>query len=118
MARPKKSPSDLRTVHVAFCVSPSEQARLEELAEKAQLTKAEFARTAALGKSIKVVESSSPDFLDRNELRRIGVNLNQLARAVNEGRLPSPARLDGVIAKLDSLFDQWLEYGSPRSPSR
>jgi len=117
MARPKKSPADLRTGHIAFCVSPAEQTRILSLASKANLTKAEFVRASALGKSLVVHESTAPDFLTRNELRRIGVNLNQIARAVNEGFTP-PAKLNDLIDKLDHLFDQWIDYGSQHRPSR
>lgn len=116
MARPKKSPADLRTGHIAFCVSPAEQTRILSLASKANLTKAEFVRASALGKKMVVQKSTAPDFMTRNELRRIGVNLNQIARAVNDGFAP-PAKLNELIEKLDHLFDQWIDYGSQHRPS-
>lgn len=112
MARPRKNPQDRRTEQIGLPLSPVELAKLKAKAEAAGTNTTEFARAAALGKRIAVTQSTAPDFITRHELRRIGTNLNQMAKAMNARKEVPPAALEAVIAKLDTLFDRWLEHGS------
>lgn len=111
MARPKADPMEVRSGQVKFRLSAIERAQLETRAEQAGKTVTDFARTAALGKPLKVVQHASPDMETRTELRRIGVNLNQIAKRLNQTGGHAPAALLEVIGKLDSIFDQWLDHG-------
>ena len=81
-------------------------------AERAETSVTGLVRSAALGKSITVRKSKGGDFATRDELRRIGVNLNQIARAMNARKHTHPEMLAQVCEKLDRLFDQWLDHGS------
>lgn len=112
MARPRSAPDERRTVQVNMRFSPTEASQLSEKADSAGMTTAAFGRAAMLGKSIKVQKSTAPDFMTRNELRRIGVNLNQIAKAMNARHLPPPPQLVEMLHKLDTLFDQWIGDGS------
>lgn len=112
MARPKKSPLDAKTEQVSIRLSPLELADLQGKADDAKTNVTAFVRAAAIGQQLKVIKSTAPDFLDRNEVRRIGVNLNQIARSLNEGRGHAPAELIALCEKLDTLFDRWLDYDS------
>lgn len=112
MARPPKAPQDRRTEQVKIVLSPTELARVKAKADRAENTVTAFVRAAALGKPVKVEQTSAPDFMTRNELRRIGVNLNQIAHALNSGRGHAPDELRRLCAKLDQLFDRWLDHGS------
>ena len=42
----------------------------------------------------------------REQIRRVGINLNQLARHANEGRVVSPQSLDAVNAQLQTHLVQ------------
>lgn len=108
MARPTIPPHERSMKQVNVRLTPEQFARLTEKAEQAGTTVSGFMRDAAMGKRVAVKRTTAPDFLTRNELRRIGVNLNQIAHAMNAGGVTSPDRLDGLAVKLDHLFDQWL----------
>ena len=112
MARPKKDPSTRRTEQVNVALSPVEIAAIQEKADTAKTNVTAFIRAAALAKPVTVTRSTAPDFVTRSELRAIGVNLNQLTKAVNAGKMVPPSALDRVCNKLDRLFDQWLSHDS------
>lgn len=112
MARPRKDPTDKRTAQVAVRLSSVEIARLQEKAEQAHTNVTAFVRAAALGKPVTVRQAAS-DFETRQELRRIGVNLNQIAKALNARQQALPASLVACCDKLDTLFDRMLEHDSP-----
>ena len=118
MARPKADPSIARTEHVSVRLSPLELAQLKDKAARSQRPMTDFVRAAALGKRVTVTESTAPDFATRHELRRIGVNLNQIAHALNAGRGHIPAELNALCEKLDRLFDRWLDHDSTHRQSR
>ena len=114
MARPKIDPSQKRTEGVRVPLSPVELAKLKSQANIAETNVTAFVRAAALGKKVAVTKSTAPDFVTRDELRRIGVNLNQIAKAMNAQKTVAPSELASVCAKLDHLFDQWLNH-DPKS---
>lgn len=110
MARPRKNPQDRRSEQLGLPLSPVELAALKAKAESAGTNTTDFARAAALGKRITVTQSTAPDFTTRQELRRIGTNLNQIAKAMNARKEVPPAALMAVIEKLDTLFERWLTH--------
>jgi len=113
MARPKIDPMERRTEQVNLRLSPVELARLNAKAEAAQTNVTAFVRAAAMGKSVTVRNQSSTDFETRQELRRIGVNLNQIAKALNARQQGLPASLVATCEKLDALFDRMLAHDRP-----
>lgn len=86
MPRPKKSPEEKRDLRVAFRLSAPDAEALGTRAKAAGLSVGAYARHMALRGKLEVVTRQEPDFALLDQLRRIGVNLNQLARE------PSPAR--------------------------
>ena len=86
---------DPRSEILRFRVTPEERSRIEHKALSSYRTLSRYLRDCTLGKDIVVV--SGIDALV-SELRRIGNNLNQLARAVNSGSCPSTSEL-GEIQK-------------------
>lgn len=112
MARPKSDPMDLRSLQVNVRLNPHEVAELRARAERSGTTITAFVRASALGKPMRPAPSGSADFATRQELRRVGVNLNQIAKALNSGKGVSPVVLETVCRKLDTLFDQMLAHGS------
>lgn len=86
--RPKSELGEVRSNRVTVRFSEKE---LEQVSGKAQLVGLEvsaFLREAALGRKVSVQASSFPvNVQTYDQLRRIGVNLNQLIRAVNSGAI-------------------------------
>ncbi|WP_367187601.1 plasmid mobilization relaxosome protein MobC [Henriciella sp.] len=118
MARPKMSPSDRRSDQLNIALSPSERATIEDRAVRTGVSVTDFVRAAALSRPLKTARSNVPSFEVRHELRRIGNNLNQIARSVNAGRDLPERELAGLLQKLDTLFDDWLSDGSAYRQSR
>jgi len=84
MARPIKDPEEKRSEVARFRVTIAERAFLRSQAEAAGLSEAEYLRKRALGLPVRAAQSGSDPALV-SELNRIGVNVNQLARATHRG---------------------------------
>ena len=110
MARPKKDPSSRRTEAVNVALSPVELAAIQDKADRGKTNVTAFVRAAALGKSVTVTESTAPEFATRHELRRIGSNINQIAKAMNAGKAVPSSQVDRVFSKLETLLDRWLDH--------
>ena len=109
MARPKKRTSDRREQWIKARVSPAEHASFLTRAARARLSPSEFLRESALSSPQVVVAEETPqaDFELTDQLRRIGVNLNQLTRVANKtGYMPDG--LDEALAKVDQLLDRMM----------
>jgi hypothetical protein len=76
-------------------------------AVRAGLTPTEYARRQTLRGHVIITEARSLDPALFDEIRRIGVNLNQLARIANrDGRLPP--ELAKICAEIDRILAQEL----------
>ena len=86
MARPKLSPLYLRTKRVSVYFSPAELSELRRRTEAAQMSLPAYLRE----RSLRTAEpSADPRRLAVKEFRvlsRLGNNINQIARALNQGR--------------------------------
>ena len=81
MARPKKSDAEKRTTQVNLRLTDAEYASLRVAASTAGLSVSDFVRSRAMSYQLRSPRSSSVDPALVSELNRIGVNVNQLARA-------------------------------------
>ena len=96
--RPKGS---RRGAKVEVRVSAAEKADLRSSAREAGLTVSEYVRRRSLGQPV----VARADRETRVLLRRIGVNLNQLARAANtSGVCPPRRQLDDALAELREVL--------------
>lgn len=108
MARPKKQTNDKRAQWIKARVSPAEHAEFLLRAAGASLSSSEFLRRSALSGEVVVQHGAAADFETVDQLRRIGVNLNQLARVANKtGYMPDG--LEAALAKVDQLLDRMIE---------
>lgn len=105
MARPEKSPEEKRSEVARFRLTIAERAFLRSQAEAAGLSEAEYLRKRALGLPVRAAsERSDPALV--SELNRIGVNVNQLARATHRGAdftrywREIGTRLEGILARV------------------
>ena len=110
MARPKTAPTDRRDLRVNLRVSPVEFAAMQGKADAAGLPLAAFARAAVLSRKLPAA-GPAVDFETKHELRRIGVNLNQIAKAMNARREALPHSLEAVCGKLEAVLDRMTGYG-------
>ena len=80
MARPRKEPDDRRSETLAIRLTVAERIRVEQAAFAAGLSASEYARSLVLAGRVVVRQNRALDHAAFDELRRIGVNLNQLTR--------------------------------------
>ena len=96
--RPKNEPGTVRDVTIGVRVSPSEYVALKVKAEALSVTPAQWLRQAALSRRL---PSPPVPAINREEyanLARLAANLNQLAKAANEGR--NVVVNDGLMERL------------------
>lgn len=105
IARPRLSPAEKRTEILQIRVSPIERAKIEAKADQANLVMSEYLRAIALKPRVTIKQTRDLDFDTRQELRRVGVNLNQIAKAMNAGQHGLPVSLAQTTEKLDAIFD-------------
>ena len=118
MARPKKS--EKQSARSAMGFRPKDEAEEHAILRKIEasgLTKSEYLRRMALSGRVSVRRSESkaktPPFELINELRRIGVNLNQAVRKLNAtDQMPVglPALLETVEAAVMKAIDNELRF--------
>lgn len=114
MARPKKSTDDKRAQWIKARVSPAEHAAFLTRAARARVSPSEFLRSQALQQDQPpspapemALDAAAVDFETVDQLRRIGVNLNQLTRVANRtGYMPDG--LEEALAKVDQLLDRMI----------
>mgnify|MGYP004003337493 CR=1 FL=1 len=104
MARPKKSKEERLTERVKFDLTRSDYVQALSNAEKAGLTLTAYAREQFLRGKVVIHQNRKLDHATFSELRRIGVNLNQLTRAVNQsGNIPD-TRLSNICLQLEDVL--------------
>lgn len=90
MARPKKQPAERRTVSLSCRLTWPERLLIETAAAQAGLSLCEYVRQQVLAGKVTVRQNRALDHGVFDELRRIGVNLNQLTRLAHQtGKIPS-----------------------------
>ena len=103
MARPRKDPDELRTETLAFRLTPAERLQIEAAAAEAGLSPSAYARKQAVKGRVIVPAHRTLDPALFDELRRIGVNLNQLTRLAHIREEPPPG-----LPRLCTALDQFL----------
>lgn len=113
MARPKLSHEDLRTHRVSVFFSPSELRIMSRWAEAAQMSFPAYLRERALSGWMRYQEPRRLGTEEFRELSRIGNNLNQIARSLNQG-LEAPGLRSEDLRRLREL----LSYLMPEKDER
>ena len=85
MVRPRKREAERRSRTICVRVATEEAAKIAERAGAARLTKGGYIRRRALGEPVREAAVHRLGARERVELHRTGVNLNQIARALNSG---------------------------------
>jgi hypothetical protein len=86
MARPKGDPAAVRSMTIGVRVTDAEYALLCEKAATMAMSPAQWLRDAALKRRLPSPPAPAINIAEYGKLARLSTNLNQLVRAVNEGR--------------------------------
>ena len=106
----KKTKNSIRSRHVSFRLSAEEHFRLVDKAHRSGLSVGEFLRARAIG-----ARKRKPGVLDVTvalpeeiklvtQLRKIGVNVNQIAHHCNRFQVPPPAELGPLLSEIRGLL--------------
>lgn len=85
MARPKKSIEESKLFQINVRVTLNEQVQLEEAAKTNGLSLVQYIRVRALKKQLPKFKMSVADQELVIELSRIGNNINQITKKINQG---------------------------------
>lgn len=111
MARPRKEQTEARTERLNLRLTLAERATIEAKAAAAGVPPTDYARRVALGCRLAIVSATAADPDLILALNRVGVNLNQIARALNGHSGFSPAELSQTLGRLNQLLDYLQEDG-------
>ena len=110
MARPKV-PKSIRDKHVSFRLSAEEHFKLIDKAHRSGMSVGDFVRARSLqgrtrrAKDIDVTPTLPADLNLAQQLRKIGVNVNQIAHHCNRFQVPPPAELGPLLADIRALLN-------------
>lgn len=109
--RPRKQALEQRSVQNKQRYTRAELDYIQQMAHYAGLTVSEYIRRAALKIVIKPPRTSVPREA-MAELNRIGININQIARALNRGR-ECPPYIEDAFLKLNATMDKLAQDYDP-----
>ena len=112
MPRPKKDTDDRRSEALAFRLTPAERLRVEHAAIAAGLSASEYARELTLKGRVVMEQRLALDPAVFDQLRRIGVNLNQLARVANQSK-HAPPELARACAAVEKFLMREMDAHGP-----
>ena len=108
MARPRLGESERRRRTIGVRVTEAEAAELRERAQAARLSLGAYLRRRALGQRVRSAVERRLGAAEMRELNRIGVNLNQMARALNSGAVSSPAETQEAVERVGEMVAKLL----------
>lgn len=100
MARPRKDDDQRRSEYFTIRLTPDERLALLAEAGRLRMSPTELARQRVLKGRVVVREHRQQDPRLVFQLGKIGVNLNQIARALNERQNVNPAVINAAIGEL------------------
>ena len=108
MARPRLDEQEAARARSACGSRQAEAAELRERAQAARLSMGAYLRRRALGQRVRSAVERRLGAAELRELNRIGVNLNQMARALNSGAVSSPAETQEAVERVGELVAKLL----------
>jgi hypothetical protein len=106
MGRPRKAPEERRENGPNPRFTTAEKVEIAQHADLLGVSQSDFIRRRTLGYRLPVALAVQRHVAAvAVALLRIGVNLNQIARRMNEGR-GAPPELLALIARINALLDQ------------
>ena len=108
MPRPKKSPEERLTNPVRFDLRPSDFLTALQSAEKAGMSLTAYARQQFLSGRVVIKQTRQLDYAAYDQLRRIGVNLNQIARKFHQSGKPPP-ELSRICLRIENFLLEHID---------
>jgi hypothetical protein len=112
-AMPRRPKSDPRDRYVSFRCTEAEVTRLQRRASDAGMSVSDYARHLLLADVPKDAGTPMLAIIDNpgarllaEQVRRVGVNINQIAHRMNELRIPPPTDLMPVLEEIRSYVRQ------------
>ncbi len=110
MARPRKPAHELHSETVRFTVRPAEYVRIQQRAAAAGESLSDYARSMVLTGRVVVEQTRALDHAALDQLRRIGVNLNQAVHKLHAtGRVPP--ELASAAATVERILLRIIDDG-------
>lgn len=101
--------SSNRTIRLTFRVSEQEMQEIEKLCKYAGVNVSDLLRMAVFTASIKSPDIPLIDQQSFVELKRIGTNINQIAKAINSG-YGNPEQLIPSVQAIQKDLDRLTQY--------
>ncbi|MDP2620277.1 MAG: plasmid mobilization relaxosome protein MobC [Hyphomicrobiales bacterium] len=108
MARPRKQPHERRSEVVRFTVRPAEHALIAQRAAASGNTVSGYARHLVLNGRIVIRQGRGLDHAAFDQLRRIGVNLNQLVKLYHSTG-SAPPELASTVAAVERFLMETID---------
>ena len=109
MARPRKAQAERLTESIHFRVLPSDFLRAARAAENAGMSLTDYARQQLLAGRVIVHQTRQLDHAAYDQLRRIGVNLNQLTRLAHMKDIMPPPGLTEICALIERFLREHVD---------
>lgn len=108
MARPKVNEQEKRIIQVNIRLTVDEDKRLNEYAASSGITPANWIRQTIFTGKVPPAKLSSLDTAIYYELKKIGVNVNQVVHKINQGEIPQEylERLLEIVMLLEKNLKQ------------
>lgn len=103
MARPPKGPDDQRSEIVRCRMRPAEYLRIRQAAQRANLSLSDYARSMLLTGQVTIRQMQSLDPAAFDQLRRIGINLNQAVH-----KLHATGAIPPDLARVAAAVEEYL----------
>lgn len=115
MARPRINDNDKRTIQVNIRLTEAENAKALAYAQASGMTPANWIRSVVFTGKFPQMKLSPVDAALYQELKKIGVNLNQVTHKINIGEFPREylARQVELAATLNRVLNALTNDGQP-----
>jgi hypothetical protein len=115
MARPKVNDIEKRIVQVNIRLTTDENTKVNEYATASGLSPANWVRAKIFTGKFPPVKMSPLDASIYQELKKIGVNLNQATHKINQGDFPKDYSVlqFQLLALLDKILKALIDDGQP-----
>lgn len=111
MARPRKATADRHSETVCFTIRQVDLVTVRQRAAAAGLSLSAYIRTLLLNRKLAVPSPRALDHDTYDQLRRIGVNLNQAVHRLHVTGRPSAALISAADA-VERFITEHLDHGS------
>lgn len=96
--------ADSRTEIIRFRLTPDELLDIDEKAYELQISRSDYLRRMALNKEVVIYDFSGLDSLSA-QIGKIGVNINQIARKLNQGDTLERENAEYLLGAMSTIHE-------------